>query len=280
VRERGIVVALSGQGGDEVFGGYRSFRAVPRWQRGMKWLNRLAPSFRAALAGAATLYKGTVAQEKASDVAHAGTDFLALYFQFRRLVSNDDLDLLTGSSSKRLDPFLLSPAINPEELIVTGDPEASIRRLETAFYLRNTLLRDGDVFGMANSLEIRVPFLDRDLVDWAFRLPGKIFLPPNAPYKHLLRKMFVDFYTEEMLHQPKRGFTAPFSLWLNGALRNTMEESLATLRDSGLVNPKGVIKIHQAFLNEPKSAAWSRVWGLVALGYWLNRTQSAYLPTT
>ena len=272
VRERGIVVALSGQGGDEVFGGYPSFRRVPRWYRRMRWLRPLAPEWRAALARLPITSLDTVAREKAQDIARTGPDLMGLYFHCRRLLSDGDLGRLgLSASALGLSPSLHSVKLDGTRYLLPHDPIASVVRLESIFYLGNTLLRDGDVFGMANSLEIRVPFLDRDLVEWAFRLRGEALLPRGAPDKFLLRRMFAESYAPTQTHQPKRGFTLPLSSWLLGPLREVMEECLRSLKATGMVAPEGVERLWQVFQREPGSAAWSRVWALVTLGYWLSQ---------
>jgi asparagine synthase (glutamine-hydrolysing) len=136
------------------------------------------------------------------------------------------------------------------------------------------LLRDGDVFGMANSLEIRVPMLDRDLVEWAFQLPGRALLPPGAPPKHLLQQMCGDLYTRSQFAQGKRGFSPPFGRWLLKPLRGLMEENLKSVKASGLVDGDGVDAVKRVFLREPHSQAWSRAWVLVTLGHWLAKHKS------
>src|SRR2546426_9754013 len=220
VREAGLVVAVSGQGGDEVFAGYPSFREVPRWHKAMKLLRPLGQNLRATLARCAAIRLGTVARQKLQDIGRTGAALPDLYFHYRRFLSNYDLTRM-GISASALD--LLNtfhvPSVDMRLYHVTDDPVATVGRFEASFYLRNTLLRDGDVFGMANSLEIRVPFLDRDVVEWAFRLPGHVMLPRKAPLKHLLRKMCVDLYTGAQVRQPKRGFTLPFAVWMLGPLR-------------------------------------------------------------
>jgi asparagine synthase (glutamine-hydrolysing) len=271
VREQGIIVALSGQGGDEVFGGYPSFRRVPGWYRQLKWLRPLALAWRASLAGLATAGKPSAFRAKARDIARTGSNLLGLYYHSRRLLSDKDLSALgLNASGLGLTGSFHCPKLESEPYLIPEDPIATVGRLESVFYLGNTLLRDGDVFGMANSLEIRVPFLDRDLLDWAFRLPGDTLLPNGSPAKFLLREMCAEFYTPTQMNQPKRGFSPPFSLWLLGPLREMMEESLGSVKSSGLLAPDGVDRIREVFLREPQSAAWSRVWGLVTLGYWLN----------
>jgi asparagine synthase (glutamine-hydrolysing) len=277
VRREGIMVALSGQGGDEVFGGYRSFRGIPRWYRRMSWLRALAPQSRAALVRLATARMASAYRGKAQDIARTGPDLLGLYFHYRRLLSNADLACLglRASALNLTDSFHL-PESDGRRYLVPNDPVATVGRLESMYYLGNTLLRDADIFGMANSLEIRVPFLDRDLVEWAFQLPGTVLLPNGAPEKFLLREMCANFYTPAQTRQAKRGFTLPFHSWLLGSLQEVMEESLRSVKASGLLVPGGVDRLREVFLREPRSAAWSRVWGVVSLGYWLHTTRPAF----
>lgn len=271
VRREGIAVALSGQGGDELFGGYRSFLGIPHWYRRMSRLRALTPPLRAALVRLATIGMTSTYRGKAQDIARTGPDLLGLYFQSRRLLSNADLAWLgLRASALNLSDSFHPPELDSRRYLIPNDPVATVGRLESVYYLGNTLLRDSDVFGMANSLEIRVPFLDRDLVEWVFRLPGATLLPQGAPHKFLLREMCGDLYAPILTRLPKRGFTPPFALWLLGPLREVMEESLRTVKASGLLAPEGVERLRGIFLREPLSAAWSRVWSLVALGYWLQ----------
>jgi asparagine synthase (glutamine-hydrolysing) len=156
---------------------------------------------------------------------------------------------------------------------------SSVARLDAAFYLQNILLRDSDVFGMANSLEIRVPFLDLDLVEWAFRLPGNVLLPKRAPLKYLLRQICADVYREVPIASSKRGFVIPLSQWLRGPLREVAEESLHSLHGSGLLDPAGIDDVKETFTRQPDSPIWSRLWALVTLGFWLQTQRSAPLLT-
>lgn len=279
VREQGLVVALSGQGGDEIFGGYRSFRQVPRWYRWVGLLQALPPSWREALAGLATARLNGVARDKARDIARTGYDLAGLYFQDRRLISDRELFCLgLRPTDLGLDNYYQLPAIDPTDCLIAGDLIASVARLEATFYLRNLLLRDSDVFGMANSVEIRVPFLDQDVVEWALRLPGDVLLPPGSPGKFLLRQICAEFYTPSQLRQPKRGFSPPLANWLLGPLGGATEAALQSLKESELLEPAQLDALRARFLREPRSAAWSRVWSLVTLGYWLQRRAGATLP--
>jgi asparagine synthase (glutamine-hydrolysing) len=278
IRERGIVVALSGLGGDEVFAGYNLFRRVPRTYDMMSWLDLMPLSMRVSAARLATVLTSRVARHKAEEIATADPGLIGMYFHYRRLVSDLGLGMFgLDAKSLGLSEDFQNRDLRYEDCYVPADHVASVGRLDAAFYLQNILLRDSDVFGMANSLEIRVPFLDRDLVEWAFRLPGDVLLPRGARLKYLLRKICADLYTKSQARQPKRGFVLPFGAWLVGPLREMMEENLSFLSGSGLLDPAGIENIRGLFQDEPDGPAWSRVWALVTLGQWL-KTRTAFSP--
>ena len=271
MKEAGLTVALSGQGGDEVLGGYSSFRAVPRWLQWMKWISPIPSQGKNMLAGLATMFRNSVIRKKAQDLAATQPTVAGLYFQYRRLLADSDLRDLGFEASKLglLSSWHL-PHVRGDRYLIPHDPIASVARLETAYYLRNTLLRDSDVFGMANSIEIRVPYLEKIFVEWAFSLPGRVLLPPKALHKFLLRQMCAEFYSDTPLSQPKRGFTLPFATWLVGPLREVAEEGLRLVKQYEVMPSDGVGRLQRVFLRERRGAAWSRVWCLVALGYWLG----------
>jgi asparagine synthase (glutamine-hydrolysing) len=271
-REQGIVVALSGLGGDEMFGGYNLFRRVPRTYNFMSWLNPLPERLRKAASRLATAFTSQIARGKAEEIMAADPGLIGIYFHYRRLLSNSNLSAM-GMNAVELclgEDFQL-PECRYQDCYMPGDHVASVGRLDSSFYLQNLLLRDSDVFGMANSLEIRVPFLERDLAEWALGLPGNVLLPRRAPQKYLLRKMCASFYTNTQLKQPKRGFALPFAAWLQGPLRELMEENLRSLRLSGMLDPRGIDLLRKMFDAEPNGPAWSRVWALVVLGTWLQK---------
>ena len=270
VRDAGLTVALSGQGGDEVFGGYRSFRAIPKLVPLARMARSLPAPLRRALAQIAARPMGRGASKRAGDLAAAPPEAASLLLLWRRLLSDEELALLGYSSGELgLSRHFLDATVAPNGH-VAPDPVSVVGRLETRFYLGNTLLRDGDVFGMANSLEIRVPMLDRDVLDWAFRLPGNVLAPKGAPPKSVLRAIAGDLLSHEQLTAPKRGFGLPFARWLKGPLADLRRASLETLAGSGLLDPRGIDVLEQRYLKDTYRSAWTRVWAMVTLGQWLE----------
>jgi hypothetical protein len=81
------------------------------------------------------------------------------------------------------------------------------------------------------------------------------------------------------LQNPKRGFTLPLAAWLQTSLRDLMEDALSAVKQSGALERDGVDEIRDRFLREPASAAWSRVWALVALGAWLRSRARRPMPS-
>ncbi|MDQ4064953.1 MAG: asparagine synthase (glutamine-hydrolyzing) [Actinomycetota bacterium] len=276
VRGAGLTVALSGQGGDEVFGGYRSFQAVPRLVPLTRAIGALPAPIRRLIAEAAARPWGKGASKRAGDLAQVGPDPAGLTLIWRRLFSDGELSALGyHAGALGLSSHFLDTSVSPNGARQhIHDAVTTVGRLETRFYLGNTLLRDGDVYGMANSLEIRVPMLDRDVVDWAFRLPGRVLAPRGAPPKSVLRTIARDLLAEEQLRAPKRGFGLPFALWLEGPLAQLRRDSLAALAASGSVDPAGIELLERRYLADDYRSAWTRVWALVMLGHWLG-TNSA-----
>jgi asparagine synthase (glutamine-hydrolysing) len=277
VREQGLIVALSGQGGDEMFGGYPSFREVPEIYRLLDRVRFLPADLRVILARIATYPRHEAYRKKAADIAKSGPNLLDLYFHRRRACSDSQMALLGFKPDDLgLTKNFQVPEADGSDCLVQGDPLASIGRLETKYYLSNTLLRDGDVFGMANSLEIRVPMLDRDLVEWVFSLPGDSILPAGQPNKYLLRGACSDLYSEKVINQHKRGFVVPLSKWINGPLHEVVSGGIKSLENSGFVRKEGVRALLNDFRRSPESPVWSRVWSLVVFGHWLQNLSAGF----
>ncbi len=263
-RGSGTIVALSGLGGDELFCGYPSFRQAPRllaWQRVVERLGPARPVLAAALAampspGSAKLREGLT--ESAT--------MRAAYLTVRGLLSRGEVARLLVPGRLRdaaleLDAAAALGALTPS---LPDDPVAATGVLELRGYMHNQLLRDTDVMSMAHSLEVRVPFLDHPLVEFAAGLPAR-FRSNGHPPKWLLLKALGGQLPPEA-GRTKRGFTVPLGPWLRGPLRPRVEDAL---RDGGRIfRPDAVARLQARV--EAGRAHWSRLWALVVLVLWLR----------
>jgi asparagine synthase (glutamine-hydrolysing) len=272
IRAEGIKVALCGLGADELFGGYPSFRDVPKVRSLARKIGWLPSPVRRTVAYMLTVTKPAVVRQKLSDMLGGDSTAGRLALQRRRVMSDQQFAEFGLSST---DCGLTSDWLPPEAAAWipddNADPGWAVSVVESRFYQTNVLLRDSDANGMAHALEIRVPFLDQRLLNFAHRLPGSVRFPPDKPQKALLREAAADILHEDLLKRPKTGFALPLRRWMTGPLRSTCEAGLKTLNESGLVRPGGVDAIWNAFLADPESQVWSRALTLVALGDYLRR---------
>ena len=270
VRNEGIKVALSGLGSDELFGGYPSFRDVPQLARLRRRMTWLPAGARRGLASVFTARKPRAVRRKLSDMMNGHGGLMELYFQRRRVLSNREMAELGFSSAE------LGLTTDYQDHTVTqgldeSDAVRAVSEMESRFYQRNMLLRDADVMGMAHGLEIRVPFLDRRLLNTVHSLPAAIRLPRGSPAKYLLRTAFADLLRPELTSRPKTGFTLPLARWMLGPLRELCERSLRACSNQLGLPAQAVRHVWDEFVAEPTGPQWSRALALWRLGNYLEQ---------
>ncbi len=273
VRNQGIVVALSGLGGDELFAGYSCFQTIPRLSRFVKTFQWVPPRFRSMLTHALTIRRSPAVTQKVIDMACSSGGLLDLYLFQRRVLSNQYMQMLgvDAQSLGLMHNFLREDVVNELQADL-NDPVWTISSWESQLYLPNTLLFDSDLNGMAHSLEIRVPMLDRRVIDYVFSLPGPTRSPPRAASKILLRQAFKDCLRPQITARSKTGFRLPVEMWLKGSLRNLCEESLDYLKSQSLFRPQGIDEIWNRF--QDRQDQWARSLSLCVLGYYLKRLEA------
>jgi asparagine synthase (glutamine-hydrolysing) len=207
-RQHDTKVVLSGLGGDEVFGGYPSFREVPKLAKLGRRAGLAGPLGAAAIWMAGAM--GGARLRRAHDLITPATDLENAYAVFRGIYTRAEAMDLTahyaGGNDTVVAPVSSRATIDPT-------PEDTISRLELTRYMRNQLLRDTDVMSMASGVELRVPFLDSRLFETLSRIPAATRLEPG---KALLAAAVPEI-PEWVANRPKRGFLFPMAEWLDGA---------------------------------------------------------------
>jgi asparagine synthase (glutamine-hydrolysing) len=249
VAEQGMKVALSGLGGDELFGGYPSFRDVPR-------LARIPPLPAVARRGLAAF--GNIGRRLAE---LPGGDAFEVA-QWRRSFFTDTMLASLG---------LPSPELPENALPDLPDDFAKISWAELTRYMRHLLLRDSDQMSMAVSLELRVPFLDHELVEYVLGLPAA--LKTREPrLKSLLVESCGDLVPSSVYQRPKMGFALPMDKWMRGPLRSFVAVGLHEAIERCGLPARAIDQLRVQF--ERKQLHWTRLWSLVILGHYLCRVNA------
>jgi asparagine synthase (glutamine-hydrolysing) len=248
VAQQGIKVALSGLGADELFGGYPSFRDAGK----LRLLSAVPKSIRKCFSGFGSL------GARLADLPSG--DLTAMAIWRRRLWSDEMLH----EAGLPVVPLQLEA---PPEL---PDGFARISWAELSVYMRQMLLRDSDQMSMAASLELRVPFLDRELVEYVLRLPAheKTRHPGT---KGLLVQACRDLLPKSVYNRPKMGFTLPMDVWMRGPLQKFSDAGFAEVERLTLIAPEAIAHLRRQFLDG--KIHWTRIWSLVVLGHYLKRVQ-------
>jgi asparagine synthase (glutamine-hydrolysing) len=278
-RAAGVKVALTGLGADEMFAGYSNFRHVPRLERVSAGFTKLPSWMRRPVAASVAALgskndRGRKMSQLASELVEdenlsphkAAHNAAHPYFVTRNLFTPAERQALYAGDIENAE-CEMSTVLQAAVAASSGlDPINRVSYLESTFYMRNTLLRDSDFMSMAHGLELRVPFLDRALVEACFRIPGDEKLQGDTPKPLLLKSLGVEL-PSEIVNRPKRGFTLPFEHWLRAEMKPMVEETLSSdCGAEGLLKAGAVRQVWSRFLAGQTS--WSRPWSLFVLQRW------------
>lgn len=233
----GEKVVLSGVGSDELFAGYKSFETIPKMQGLAKRLRYTATLLKAINKISVKLLSSK--NQRALDFLSHPSSVHAAHQSLRGIFSENEAAHLC-----RL--YGVTPPPPTQVLPTELNTENTISTLELTYYMRNQLLRDSDVMSMACGLELRVPFVDRELIESVSQIPSTMRLEPG-------KKLLIDAVPELpdwVVNRPKQGFRFPFDEWFAEEWDKLPQPILP---------PKWL-----------KLTPWYKRWSLLVLDYWLN----------
>jgi asparagine synthase (glutamine-hydrolysing) len=274
---RHVTVALSGDGGDEIFGGYNRYRWSEQAWKFLRFLPRPLRTTSATLAGLVPqeMWRQALSplQGRFSKPHELAQKFFAVMpmngvdevYQ-RLLASWQTPDDLVFGCERPLDLF----AGKPLYARLFSNPERAMF-LDQQVYLPDDNLQKVDRASMSVALEVRVPLLDHRVVEFAARLPLSMKIR-NKESKWLLRQLLYRYVPREMIERPKMGFSVPLGDWISGPLRPWAEDLLNTgsIRGQGLLRSDPVRKLW----DEHTSGKFNRqheLWNVLMFQSWLEK---------
>jgi asparagine synthase (glutamine-hydrolysing) len=273
-----VTVAISGDAGDELFGGYNRYLLTQQY---WKVLSLMPSSVRRAIANtlksvspSALDHLGAlIRQPRLGDKFHKATSVLA---------SRSAMELYSGLVSQWLEPeSVVRGSIESSAALTQGLPwldklsdAEKMMALDMLRYLPDDILTKVDRAAMSVSLETRVPFLDHRVAQFAWSLPIQMKIKEGVG-KWPLRQMLYRYVPQKMIERPKMGFAVPIDQWLRGPLRDWAEDLLseARLRAEGFFNPVPIRRKWHEHLSGKRN--WQhQLWNVLMFQAWLAQQRS------
>ncbi len=273
---REVTVALSGDGGDELFGGYwrylghqslDTYRRLPRWLRAgviepaMAWVSVSKSSG-----------FGNRARQFRKLLRGGGADALTRHVAWSRILAPEAEDLFIDQSlAGRLDKATVELARQMTSDVAGSDPLQRVLAFDVQHQLPADMLQKVDLASMSQSLEVRVPFLDHHVVELAMSLPVS-YKVHRGKRKRILVDAYRGILPDEVLDRPKQGFEVPIGEFLRGPLRGMFFDvvSRPTVESFGMLSYDAVTRLYDEHLHRRAENA-DVLFALLSLCWWRRK---------
>lgn len=274
---RHATVALSGDGADEMLGGYNKHAALLRLQSiGLK---------ESAIAAMLPLWK-LIPQSRNNTLSNAARQ-LVKFGEGVRLHPAERYWRWAGYASENVAEALLAPSIRTQLqhdryaaqkksiLRFIGDSYTmnDIFRTDMELVLPNDMLTKVDLMSMANGLEVRTPFLDVDVVNFIFSLPDEYKINRSLR-KRILQDAFRDMLPTELYNRPKKGFEVPLLKWFRHELKSLIADDLLSekfIREQQIFDYDQISKLKKQLFSSNPGDVYARIWGLIVFQWWWKK---------
>lgn len=272
-------VALSGDGADEMFAGYNKHFAAYKamQQNGVNQLMRVGKPLLALLPKSRGGRFSNLFRQLDRYATGVSMHPKERYWRWCSFIGEREAYQLLSTTTRRELLATEGVYLNTKEALL--EPISDRQSVNDVLYadmqlvLQNDMLVKVDSMSMVNSLEVRVPFLDHEVVNFAFSLPDSFKIEKGFK-KRILKDAFQDILPAELYSRPKHGFEVPLLKWFRGELRNLIEDDL--LNDS-FVEQQGIFDLHavqllkQRLFSRNPGDVHAQVWGMIVFQYWWKK---------
>lgn len=268
-KARGVKMVFSGLGGDELFAGYKSFVRLDRLNN-LKFIQNSPFLFKSILSkGVSAFGKGLFEAKVQNLLSLDKYNFKDNYLLTRQSLLNSQLEKIFNSEVFDQN---INDRININDYGYDNSNFLSkVSTAEFETYMNNVLLRDADQMSMAHALEVRVPFLDHNLVDLVLSINDKFKYPKTT--KKLLIDSLQGLLPKEVYDRPKMGFTFPWEVWLKNELFSFSDKLIKSLSKRKYFNQTEIENLWLDFCKGSPIVSFSRIWPLIVLEYWLEKNE-------
>lgn len=268
-----VTVALSGDGGDELFAGYNKHHA--------EWLVRKG-GVKSAMVKNLDFLWGAFPQSRSSALANRFRQ-LKRFSEGARMSPAERYWRWASVVGREEAGRLLLPEVQPDEWnagrerflshFLPGGDINEVLYADMRLVLPGDMLYKVDMMSMENSLEVRVPLLDHRIVNYVFSLPPEYKID-GLRKKKLLTDAFAGVLPEKILNRPKKGFEVPMLQWLKTGLQPLVEEftSIEWVREQGIFQPSEVERMKKALFSNNPGEVHFRLWTYIVFQYWYKKS--------